>query len=128
MPIPDNLRKSGVHMIRGLAYICFPVGVLITADFLLALTLETNQLYTLSVWDVLIDLCGIVLFFTSMGTILFLHPQKASGVSDSTLATRNLKAKIRYYLPHVVILIFLAIVGFGLLLLYFFFMAAALGG
>jgi len=120
------MKNIFVHISRGLAYITFPAGVFLTANFLFSL--QVYSLFDLSIGDVLFDVSGIAIFIASMATILFLHPQKASDANVVPRATRTLGGKIVFYLPHILILIFLATIGCTLLLLFFYFMASVFGG
>jgi hypothetical protein len=98
----NNAKVVFIHVLRGLAYVILPIGA-----FLFGHTTDN-----LSGGYLLSALVGVLSFFLAAGVIIFLHPPKRSLQSVVTGQRRASTLNIGFYLPHLLIVIVLSVIGY----------------
>ncbi len=99
MAVFGNVKKIGIHIARGLAYVTFPMGIFLFSLFILSASQHALDFSTFG--NVLLNILAFLFFFIPPTVILFLHP----------LPKQNANTGIKRYLPHLVIILVLAIIA-----------------
>ena len=109
MAVSENAKNIVIHLCRGLAYVTFPIGVFLFALFIISASQHDLDFTTIG--NVLLNVLAFLFFFIPPMIILFLHPspQKASGLAGIN-TNRAMTSGIKYYLPHVAIIVIFAVI------------------
>ena len=126
MQASESAKRIVAHISRGLAYATFPVGVFLFSLFVLSASQHDLDFTTFE--NILLNISAFLLFFIPPIIILFFHPSPKhsnAGIRQNTDQAQI--TRIEYYLPDLLIIIFLAGIGFVLLFLSVLFMGAVFG-
>jgi hypothetical protein len=119
------MKNIFVHMLRGISYLSFPVGVFLFAVFILS-ALDHDLDFSTTI-NVLLNVSAFLLFFIPPLIILFLHPSPASNAATEEKGDSSKLANNTHYLPHVAIIAILAALVLAPLFLLLTFLLVTLG-
>src|SRR5690348_12395139 len=124
------MKNILVHLLRGISYVAFPVGVLLFGLFIISAS--SNDLDFTTTRNILINTSAILFFFAPPVIILFLHlsPKRSNGIVESN-TDQTPTARIKFDSRYLPVVILLGILGAGLLffgLIYLIFLGLVTGG